>query len=121
MSLGNVYEAVSANAGVQTIFGNPPRVYPFFDAPERCQKPYAVYQMIFGTPENYLSGSPDHDYASVQVDVYADDPDAAIDAVEALRDALEIGAYITAWGIEGRDPETKDFRKSFTVEFITPR
>lgn len=121
MSLGNIYDAVKDNAGVKARFGDDVRVYPFAEAPERPEKPYAVFQLVGGSPENYLSGSPDLDYATVQVDVYADDSTTAIAGVEALRDALEIGAYITGWGPEGRDPETKDYRTSFTVEFITPR
>jgi hypothetical protein len=39
----------------------------------------------------------------------------------AVAGALEAVGHVTAWNGESRDPDTKNFRFSFTVEFLTPR
>jgi len=44
------------DAGVIAVLGSAPqRLYPFGDAPQDGQKPYAVWQTIGGDPENYLA------------------------------------------------------------------
>ena len=49
----------------------------------------AVWQTVGGAPENYLGNLPDADVCTVQVDVYAAEPDSAASATLALRDAIE--------------------------------
>lgn len=97
------------------------RLYSFGEAPERVQKPYVVWNLIDGSPENYLAGRPDADGFTLQIDVYAATADAASDVTTALRDALEPRAYITRWGSSGRDPATKDYHRSFDTDWITIR
>ena len=70
-------------------------------------KPYAVWQVVNGVPENYLAGRPDLDGFTLQVDVYAATGDSARKVRDAIRDAVELEAYVTRWGTEGRDPETR--------------
>lgn len=108
---------------VRAVFleGSELRVYPFGDSPQNGNKPYAVWQTISGSPENYLGGLPDMDNWVVQVDVYAEEVSDANDGAEVLRDALEPVAYITAWRGTSREPETRLYRYSFDVEFQTPR
>lgn len=116
-----VFETVKDNAGVKAIFGNVPRVYPFGEAPPNVAKPYAVWQLAYGSPENFLGQAPDMDNFGTQIDVYAQTATAARGGARVLRDALQMVAYVTAWNGEGRDPETRDYRYSFTVEFLEQR
>jgi hypothetical protein len=120
-----LYTTCAADAGVKAIFGNSPRIYPHGMAPAAGSNgfatPYAVHQVITGSPENYLAGLPDADGWTEQVDVYASTATAAASAAEAIRDALEPIAYVSAWRGQFKDPDTELYRFSFDVDFITPR
>lgn len=109
--------AVTALLGV----GTGMRLYSFGEAEQDVAKPYAVWQIVNGTPENYLAGRPDLDSVTLQVDVYAATGDAARKVRDAIRDAVELDAYVTRWGVEGRDPETKNYRASFDVDWMVSR
>lgn len=119
------YATCAANAGVKAIFGTSPRIYPHGQAPAAGSvgfaTPYAVHQMIPGSPENYLAGVPDTDAFTLQVDVYADTVAAAASAAQAIRDAIEPIAYIAAWRGGNKDPDTELYRYGFDVDFLTPR
>ncbi|MBC3496172.1 DUF3168 domain-containing protein [Pseudomonas sp. SWRI100] len=97
------------------------RLYSFGGAEQGVAKPYAVWQIVSGSPENYLAGRPDLDSVTLQVDVYAATGDAARKVRDAIRDAVELDAYVTRWGVEGRDPETKNYRASFDVDWMVSR
>ncbi|UDU80095.1 DUF3168 domain-containing protein [Pseudomonas sp. HN2-3] len=101
--------------------GTDMRLYSFGEAEQGVAKPYAVWQVISGSPENYLAGRPDLDSVTLQVDVYATTGDSARAVRDAIRDAVELDAYITRWGDEGRDPETKNYRASFDVDWMVHR
>jgi hypothetical protein len=121
-----LFATLFASAPVKAIFGSAPlRVYAFGDAPAKGAPgylvPYAVFQTVFGNPENYLNQTPDLDRWGVQVDVYALTLTAARNGAEAIRNALEPVAYVTAWNGELRDTDTQLFRYSFDVSFQTPR
>lgn len=108
--------AVNALLGGQTL-----RLYPFGTQNDNIIYPYAVWQNVSGSPENYLAQRPDADTFSLQVDAYADTPDEVIAVAAALRDALEPHAYITRWGGQEQDTETKRYRYSFDVDWIVSR
>lgn len=119
-----IYQLCNADAGVKALIPDGAshiRLYSFGNAPQGVVKPYAVHQLINGTPENYLGCRPDSDYATIQVDVYSDQASEVRTVAEALRDALEGDAYITSWRGESRDPDTLNYRFSFDVSFITNR
>lgn len=117
-----LFAIVSIDGTVQGIFGtNPVRVFPFGGAPERVKLPYAVWQIVGGTPENYVSNSPDLDTYLVQVDVYGDSANSAQSGAEALRDAIEPNAHIVSWRGASKDNETKHYRYSFDINFLTKR
>lgn len=117
-----VFTLVSPDFDVRAKFGSAPiRVWPFADAPDGAELPYAAWQTVSGGPENYISNPPDMDHFLVQFDVYAATATEAREGAEALRDALEPHAHITAWRGESRDKETKNFRYSFDVNFLTAR
>lgn len=122
-----VFALVKNDSAVQTALGtNPVRFWPFGDAKTpgptaMVIAPYAVWQTIYGSPENYVSGRPDIDNWAVQIDIYANDVLQVRAAAEALRDALELSAYVTSWRGESWESATKRYRYSFDVEFWTPR
>lgn len=123
-----IAQIAQADADVRAVLktGNGPvRFWPFADAPQKGNPgyglPYAVFQTVTGTPENYLGERPDIDSMTEQVDVYAATVASARAVAQALRDAFEGVAHITAWRGESVDPDTDLRRFSFDVEFWTPR
>ncbi|WP_443690418.1 tail completion protein gp17 [Pseudomonas sp.] len=117
-----IFAVCAADAGVTALLGtSPTRLYPFGEAPQDTVNPYAVWQMITGSPENYLAGRPDVDDFTLQVDAYAPTGSQVRAIAAAIRDAIELQAYIIRWGGESRDPQTKTYRYSFDVDWLVPR
>lgn len=119
------FEIVSADAGVQAIFGvNPCRIYPFEYAQtkgDKLTKPYATFQLSGGGPANNLSQRPDSDMIDLQIDVYAStvaDTKAAADAIEY---ALELNCHIMRLLTGTIEPETKLYRSSFITQWHVNR
>ncbi|KTB82991.1 DUF3168 domain-containing protein [Pseudomonas sp. SZ57] len=122
MSYAPIFAVCAADAGVTELLGvSPTRLYPFDDAPEGVAKPYAVWQLITGSPENYLAGRPDADSFTLQVDVYAATGSDARAVTAAISNAIELQAYVVRWGGESKDAETKLYRSSFDVDWIVLR
>lgn len=121
-----IFDIAEADAGVTALLGvTPTRFWPFGRAPQKGQDtygvPYAVHQLVYGTPENTLACTPASDNFGIQVDAYATSVSAARAVAAVLRDALEPHAYIVAWNGENDEPATGLYRVSFTVEFNTDR
>ncbi|MGX1946180.1 tail completion protein gp17 [Raoultella ornithinolytica] len=117
-----IFTVCAASQAVKGLLGtNPVRLYPFGMQDDKIVYPYAVWQNIDGSPENYLNQRPDTDRYSLQIDVYGDTSADVIAVARALRDAIEGKAYITRWGEQSRDPETLRYRYSFDVDWITKR
>jgi len=119
---------VAASAAVKAKLGtNPVRFWSFGEAPRNQEgvpaggTPYAVWQTVYGTPENMLACTPGSDLWGTQVDVYAKAPKEAREVAEVLRDAFEPEAYVVSWNGEFVDEETRLYRYSFTVEWQTDR
>jgi len=116
-----IFDIISAVAAVKALLGTDPvRFFPFGMAPDEIDMPYAVWQIVSGSPENHLNDSPNIDSWVVQVDVYALKGSTSRTVAEALRDAIEPDAYITAWRGESKEDDNI-FRYSFDVEFLTAR
>lgn len=117
-----IFAVAAADPAVTALLGAAPtRFYPFGEAPQGVAYPYAVWQTFGGAPENYLGNRPDMDSHALQVDVYAETGASARAVASALRDAIEPHAYITRWGGESVDPETKRYRISFDVDWYVAR
>lgn len=102
----------------------PLRFYLFGRAPQNGPYPYAVWQLAYGSPENYLNEVPDIDTLGIQVDVYAtpsQGPSVARQVAEALRDAIEPVAHITSWRGESQDPSTNNYRIGFDADWWVKR
>lgn len=118
-----IFATCYADSAVQNLLGSDPlRLYPFGENSENNQTaPYAVWQTLSGSPENYIDKAPDIDVWTIQVDVYAATIDSVRDAAEALRDAIQTVAHITFWNGDGRDPDTNLYRFTFTVDWWVTR
>jgi hypothetical protein len=117
-----IFQVAAADPGVTALLGTAPvRLFPFGEAPEGTPLPYAVWQLVSGSPENYLAGRPDMDGFTLQIDVYAATGASARAVGAALRDSIELRAHITRWGGESKDEETGRYRLSFDVDWKTPR
>ena len=118
-----VFEICAQSAEVGELLGTAPlRLWPFGDAPQsNATLPYAVWQTITGSPENYITGLPDIDSWTLQVDVYAQTATSARAVARALRDAIEPNAHIIAWRGESIEAETRNYRSSFDVDWFTQR
>lgn len=97
------------------------KLYMFGMAPQNVQKPYAVWQVVGGFPENYLAGRPDTERHSLQIDVYANSASQARSVLAAIEHAIELNCYVTRYGGESKDPETGSYRSSMDVDWHTYR
>ncbi len=117
-----IFTVCAASPSVVALLGGDTlRLYPFGQQDDNVIYPYVVWQNVTGSPENYLAQRPDADSFTLQVDVYADTPDQAITVAAAVRDAIEPHAYITRWGGQDKDSNTKRYRYSFDVDWIVKR
>lgn len=117
-----IFETCATDPAVTALLGTSPvRLFPFGMAPAGVIKPYAVWQQVGGQPDNYLSGVPDIDSMTLQVDAYATTSASARAVAAALRDAIEPVAHVVAWRGESRDAETGNYRVSFDVDWFIPR
>ena len=113
-----IFEAISASTAVKALIGTSPvRFYEFGSAPQDVAYPYAVWQVVGGSPVMYLDKVPDVDRIAIQVDAYAKSASTARSVADALRDAIEPKAYVTRWNGEWIDPETGSNRASFDVSW----
>ena len=114
--------AKASPAVLATLGSSPTRLWPFGQAPQNETRPYAVWQVVYGNPDNSLSCIPKEDLFGVQIDAYAKTVSDAREVAEVLRDAYEASYnQVTAWNGEDWEPATGLWRVSFTVEFWTRR
>jgi hypothetical protein len=117
-----IFPVCAASPEVTVLLGsNPVRIYPFSIQDDKVIYPYAVWQNLSGSPENFLNQRPDADSFSLQVDIYADTPEETMAVAKAMRNAIEVKANIVRWGAQTRDPDTLKYRYSFDVDWIVTR
>lgn len=118
-----IYQLARNDAAVTALLGSPnPRFYPFGQASQNTPRPYAVWQVIYGNPDNSLSCTPKEDLYGVQVDAYAKDADSARAVAAALRNAVESDHNpVVSYNGEFWEANTGLWRVSFTCEFWTER
>lgn len=121
-----IFLVCSAVPAVTAVLGVAPvRLWPFDSAPAQGDDfyalPYAVWQTVGGSPENYIDTTPDIDSHTLQVDVYDLDASSARAAAEALRNAIEPHAHIVSWRGESFERDTQLYRYSFDVDWWVPR
>lgn len=108
-----LYEICEDKLIIQELLGNPPRIYPFDEAPQDAPYPLVIWHEISGRPENYLAKRPDICQYVTQVDVYAPTAAKARQIRNALFYVLELHCHIVRLGGEFRDKDTRNYRCSF--------
>jgi hypothetical protein len=117
-----IFQIAANDSGVTTLLGSSPtRFWPFGMAPQNEARPYAVHQLVYGTPENTLACPPSVDNIGIQIDAYAKTVTDSRAVAEALRRAFEEDAYVVALNGEFWEQATGLWRSSFTVEFWQDR
>jgi hypothetical protein len=117
-----LFQVCAADSSVQSVLGTAPtRLWPFGEADPSPTYPYAVWQVITGGPQNYLGQPADADFFGVQIDVYAKTAEEARAVAQALRSAIESFAYVSSFLGESRDTITRNYRYSFSVDWIVTR
>ena len=116
------FELCNADPAVQALLGSPVAIHPWGEnLVENRRYPYVTFQSVAGSPENYLSGRPDTDSFTLQIDIWCKVPAQARAIAAAIRDAIELRCYITAWRGESVEPATKVYRISFDCDWIVQR
>lgn len=117
-----VFATCTESSTVLSLLGDTPtRLFQFGQAPQGVAKPYAVWQVAGGAPENYLGDVPDVDQITLRVDAYAQTAAEAREVAAALRDAIEPVAHVVAWLGEIRDAETQLYVVAFVVDWFVHR
>lgn len=117
-----MFSTLNSSIDVRLLLGSKPlRVYPWAEAPQKPRKPYAVYSVINAMPENYVSGRPDIDQHSIQIDVYAETGQSCQECFVALRDALEDTGHMTSFQASVKDAETKLYSARLEFDIWQPR
>ena len=106
----NIFEIITSYPIATGLLGtNPTRFYPFGRSADKSPKPYAVYQVYNGVPENYMDKVPDIDNHGTQIDIYADTADSCSQVFTAIRDALEPHFHMTGFAVPEQDADTDEF------------
>lgn len=117
--------AKDSSAVVALLGSNPTRLWPFNQGPHAndavSAAPYALWQVIYGAPANYIGTLPDSDNVAIQFDCYATSASSARSVMESLRGALEPHGIVTNYNGEDRDAPTGLYRCSMSMEFWTDR
>ena len=123
MTYPPAFAIAAASPAVTGLLGsNPTRFWPPGMAPQNETRPYAVFQTVYGTPENTLSCPPDIDLFGVQIDAYGKTLTEAREVLTALTEAFEAENFVVSgWNGEEREPATLLYRAGATVEFWVAR
>lgn len=122
--LAPVFKTINTPA-VRGHVGADPRIYGSGRAPQGTTTPYITWFTVIDNPYDQLSGPPDADNGTVQVDCWTgpdDDQEAAcISLAEAVRDALDAAGIANRIFIHTRETDTKLFRIGLQADFIRGR
>ena len=113
-----VQSTLTASAGVVAIAGT--RISQTV-APQDQARPYIVWTLVSGVPQNSLSCRPEMDDMRTQIDCYSADQAQARELCRAARDAIEVVADIVMGPWNSFEEETKLFRWSFDCEWWNQR
>ncbi|SOE48100.1 DUF3168 domain-containing protein [Orrella dioscoreae] len=122
--LAPVFKTLNTPA-VRGLVGTEPRIYGSGMAPQGTPTPYITWFTVAGQPYDQLSGPPDGDNDTVQVDCWAgpdDDQEATcISLARAVRDALDAAGIANRTIVHTRETDTKLFHIGLQADFIRGR
>lgn len=117
-----IFSVCKASPTVSALLGpSELRLYMFGMARQNVKKPYAVWQVVSGSPESYIASRPDSENYVIQIDVYGDTASQTRQVLAAIEYAIELHCNVTRYGGESIDPETMSYRSSMDVAWITNR
>lgn len=120
-----VFETLKASPAVLNILGGGrPRIYRHGLAPDDVVAPYITWQLIAGTPENHLSGTPTTDRMTLQVNCWYPETNGdkgIVTLAEAVRDAIEPVAHMTAIVVDQQEPETRLYWMALEFDWFNDR
>lgn len=97
------------------------RVYRHGSAPHNVTAPYVTWFVVTGLPENSIAELPRADRYEVQVDCWSVNTGTGSRGIEtlaqAVRDAIEPFAHMTAMNVDERDEDTQRYRISMQFTF----
>jgi hypothetical protein len=115
---------------IQALVGSSPaRIYRHGSAPQGAAVPYITWFEVAGQPYDQISGAPDSDFDTVQIDCWAgngdpttNDGDVQVETLAlAVRNALDAAGFSNRMVVNQRDPDTKRFHIGIEADFITSR
>lgn len=115
-----IYTWLSASAPVVALVGD--RIYRHGHSPAQGDRPYLVWMLVAGVPDNNLSDLPPSDRMTVQVDCWHPTDNGVEALATAVRNALEPRGHMTAIPVDTRDMgETQLYRISLQFDFFVVR
>lgn len=105
--------------------GADPRIYGSGMAPQGTPAPYITWFTVIDNPYDQLSGPPDADNGTVQIDCWTGPDDSqetvCISLARAVRDALDAAGIANRIIVHTRETDTKLFRIGLQADFIRGR
>jgi hypothetical protein len=126
MILPQVFKVLNVPAVRATGIGagteqDPTRIYRHGYAPQGVVKPYITWFVVAGQPYDQISGAPDADFDTVQIDCWSPD-DTQVGAIAtAVRDALDAAGLTNRLVVDRRESETGLNRIGIESDFIRSR
>lgn len=123
MRYPDIFGIVAGDSTCTGLLGTDPvRFWPFGQAPQNEERPYAVHQLVSATPAGNVSGPSCVDAVSVQVDAYARDVAGARSVANAIAAAIDnYRGIVSSWNGEQIDQPTGLYRVIFTCDFFSKR
>ncbi|EMB7125462.1 DUF3168 domain-containing protein [Acinetobacter baumannii] len=115
-----IFRILNANSKIKALLGEDLKVYEDV-APSGIEPPYAVWQIITASSENYLDSQAKLDHVMYQVIVYDTDVIRATAIRAAIRSVLGDHSYILNSMINGKETQTKLFSRGFDANWFVKR
>ena len=107
---------------IQALVGtNPARIYDFGHAPDGTAAPYIVFFQVGGAPHEQISGAPESDTDTVQIDCYAKDRAQIRALAKAVQTALDAAGQSNKLVVQGFDVDTGLYRIGLETSWIGQR
>ena len=90
-------------------------------APLETSSPYVTWQIISKVPTQTIGNQTKNNRSRIQFDIYSDKERQALEIQNLLNKRLERTGYVISSVGPMREPETKHYRISQDVSFITGR
>lgn len=118
-----VFALLSASTPLKAIVGTSPvRVWMDTVPPDQSQdRPYITWNVVGGSPENYLKAVPKIDNGRIQIDTWSKDKDQCHTMAKLVRDLLEPTSYMIGVPVSGYEPDTMLYRYTLEFSFWTRR